>query len=410
MKKAPHEKDLQYIWRIAEAKSAGLLDMSWPALSELFNRELRGEDEPWWDESAYRKPYQNAKAYYEDVFSQMISGQYSSDIAQQMDELYKLKRQYFDQRREYNKLLAAESRADHLFEYIKGAAEQLNQIRPLDFSATKAEMSEATEAVICFSDWHYGLVTENIWNCYNTDICRERVEYVVRKAMEYISFHNPAKLHVVLLGDCAHGAIHGSVRVASEEDTCDQIMQAAEIMAESIGNLASMVPETIVYSTYGNHLRTIQNKKDSIHTDNMEKLIPWWLKCRFSNCPYISVVDSEFKEFIKMDVCGNKICAVHGDLDNFKNLGMSVNTIFSKLYGETIDYTISGDKHHLEEFESFDIESILVRSLCGTDNYANDRRLYSNAGQTLMFFTPEDGRQCTYNIKIPRSMLPANKR
>lgn len=391
--------------------------MSWPALSELFNKELRGE-EPWWDESAYRKPYQNAKAYYEDVFSQMISGQYSSDIAQQMDELYKLKKQYYDQRREYNKLLTVESRSDHLFEHIKEAAENLNQTKPLDsyintwaLKLGKEELCqpENTEAILCFSDWHYGMVTDNIWNSYNTDICKERVAYIVEKSKEYLMLHNPSKLHVVLLGDCANGSIHVSSRVASEEDTCDQIMQVAEIMAEAINTLALCVPDTIVYSTYGNHLRTIQNKKDSIHSDNMEKLIPWWLKCRFANIPYISVIDSEFKEFIKINVCGKNVCAVHGDLDNIKNLGVLVNTIFSKLYSQTIDYTISGDKHHLEEFESFDIENILVRSLCGTDNYANDRRLYSNAGQTLMFFTPEDGRQCTYHIKIPRNISTSTR-
>lgn len=375
--------------------------MSWPRLGELFNKELRKNDEPWWDESAYRKPYQNAKAYYEEVFSKMIDGQYSDEVSQQMDELYKLKKQYFDQRREYNKLLTAESRADHLLEYVQSAAEKLNQVKPLSFGIAR-QLPLDNEAVLCLSDWHYGMVTDNIWNSYNTKICRQRVSYVIGKAIEFLAFHKSKKLHVLLLGDCADGAIKTTSRVAAEEETCDQIMQVAEIIAESVGKLATAVPEVHVYSTYGNHLRTIQNKNDSIHYDNMEKLIPWWLKARFDGCPNVKVIDSEFKEFMKLNVCGYNICATHGDLDNIKNLGIHVNTIFSKLYGETIDYTIFGDKHHLEEFESFDIENILVRSLCGTDNYANTKRLYSNAGQTLMIFTCEDGRQCTYNIKIPR--------
>lgn len=408
--KAPHETDLQYIWRLAEAKSAGLIDMAWPNLGELFNKELRKDDEPWWDESAYRKPYQNAKAYYEEVFSKMIDGQYSEEISKQTDELYKLKKQYFDQRREYNKLLTAESRADHLLEYVRSAAEKLNQIKPLKFQERMTDSISDNEAVLCLSDWHYGMTTDNIWNRYNTNICRDRVVYVISKAIDYIRFHKSKTLHVLLLGDCADGAIRTTSRVAAEEETCDQIMQVAEIIAEAVGKLAAAVPEVIVYSTYGNHLRTIQNKNDSIHSDNMEKLIPWWLKARFTDCPNISIIDSEFQEFLRLDVCGYKICATHGDLDNIKNLGVQVNTIFSKLYGETIDYTISGDKHHLEEFESFDIENILVRSLCGTDNYANTRRLYSNAGQTLMIFTPEDGRQCTYNIKIPMGMGKSDKR
>lgn len=70
--------------------------------------------------------------------------------------------------------------------------------------------------------------------------------------------------------------------------------------------------------------------------------------------------------------------ALHGDLEkNFKDIGVVINSIFSRKYGETIDYTISGDKHHLEEFEQFGIESVLIRSLAGTDDYANEHRLYS---------------------------------
>ena len=87
-------------------------------------------------------------------------------------------------------------------------------------------------------------------------------------------------------------------------------------------------------------------------------------------------------------------------LDNFKNFGVTVNTLFSKKYGKAIDYTFTGDKHHAEAFEQFGIESILVGSLCGTDEYANNKRLYSNPMQTLCIFTPEDGKLCSYNIKL----------
>ena len=99
-------------------------------------------------------------------------------------------------------------------------------------------------------------------------------------------------------------------------------------------------------------------------------------------------------------MCGYNIVGAHGDLEKFKQFGLTVNTLFTKKYGKTIDYTVSADKHHIEEFETIGIESTLVRSLCGTDEYANNHRLYSAPGQTLMIFTPEDGRECTYNIKL----------
>ena len=244
------------------------------------------------------------------------------------------------------------------------------------------------------------MVTDNIWNKYNTDICRQRVSQLVFKAIEYLQLHNVNTLHIMLLGDAAHGALHTSCRVASEEDTCDQLMHVSEIIAESINELSKYTSEVNVYTTDGNHLRTVQNKNDSIHSDNMEKIIGWYLEQRLQNNSRVNIVKSDYYEFIFLNVCGYNIVGAHGDLEKFKQFGMTVNTLFTKKYGQTIDYTVSADKHHIEEFESMGIESVLVRSLCGTDDYSNKNRLYSAPGQTLMIFSASEGRECTYNIKL----------
>ena len=372
--------------------------MTWEELTDIFNRELRQEDETY-NSSAYRKPFQQAKVYYEDVFSKMVDAGYSKEIQVQKDELYKVKRQVSDQRREYNKILASDGRADNLSEKLIDVAKQLNKERSLNFSDYIYNKSDK-EAVLFLADWHYGMITDNIWNTYNIDICKSRVVKLVNKTKQYLELNKIGNLHVVLLGDECHGGIHNSARVKSEEDVCDQLMHVSEIIANAVNELAKEVNKVNVYSTYGNHMRTIQNKNDSVHSDNMEKIIPWWLEQRLQNNEKVSIIYSEFKEFTKINILGFNMCCVHGDLDSIKNVGVTVNTIFSRLYGETIDYTVSADKHHIEEFEQFDIESVLVRSLCGTDDYANDKRLYSKAGQTLMIFNSEDGRESTYNIKL----------
>ena len=326
---------------------------------------------------------------------------YLKELQLQRDELYKAKRQVMDQRREYNKKLTSDSRAEHLMECMIECAKKLNEKYPLlGYSEPLLKTCKDKEAVLFFSDWHYGMITDNIWNKYNTDICVRRVEKLVKKTKEYLKLNHISKLHIVTLGDAAHGSIHVGCRVASEEDTCDQIMNVSEIMAQAVEDLSMIVDNVKFYSCYGNHLRTIQDKKDSVHSDNMEKMIPWWMKQRLSNNSKVEIIESEFKEFTKLNVLGFNICCVHGDLDNIKNIGVTVNTLFNRLYGETIDYTVSGDKHHLEEFEQFDIESVIIRSLCGTDEYANNKRLYSKAGQTLMIFNSEDGRESTYNIPL----------
>lgn len=326
---------------------------------------------------------------------------YFKELQVQKDTIYKEKRKLYDQRREYNKLLISDARAEHLCDELVKSANTLNDEKPLVFKGKWFKPNTHKQAVLCWADWHYGMVTDNIWNTYNTEICRERVKNLVEITKEFIELNKIDVLTILTLGDFAHGCIHTGCRVQSEEDVCDQLMHVAELMAEAINELSSVVNHIDVYSCYGNHMRTIQNKNDSIHSDNMEKVIPWWLRQRLQNNTKVEIIESEYKEFTRVNILGTHICAVHGDLErDFKKIGVTINTIFSKKFGETIDYTISADKHHIEEFEQMGIKSVLVPCLCGTDDHANNGRLYSDAGQTLIIFNDVYGRESTYHIPL----------
>ena len=396
----PNETEDQCLWRIGKAKDSGLLTENWPEIALFLNKTFREDETQYYDSSAYRKKYRNFVTAYEGIFSkEHFSESRISELQEQTNELYKIKKQVQDQRRELRNLLNPEARFDNLTDKLIEAANHLCNIKPLNFNDYVVDISNS-EAVITFADWHYGMTTDNIWNKYNTDICRQRVSQFVSKTIKYLQRHKIKTAHVMLLGDAAHGAIHTGCRVASEEKVCDQLMQVSEIIAEAINELSSYVVEINVYAAYGNHLRTVQNKNDSIHSDNMEKLIPWWLEQRLQNNSRVNIIKSDYYEFLYLNVCGYNIIGAHGDLEKFKQFGLIVNTLFTKKYGLSIDYTVSADKHHIEEFEQMGIESVLIRSLCGTDDHANNGRLYSSPGQTLMIFSPEEGRECTYNIKL----------
>ena len=391
------ESEWEYIKRLGEAKQSGLIDVTWQELANVFNNNLR-IDHPW-TESAYRKKYASMKAVENEFGIGKSDNEQIEELKRLKEDIQKEKQKLFDQRREYNKLLTYDARAEHLNDYMLEAAEKLNGSYPLLPVDIKHEYSNR-EAVLCLSDWHYGMVTDNIWNTYNTEICKQRVAKCVSYAKEYLFRNKVRILHIALLGDAAHGACHVSCRVKSEEDTCDQIMQVSEIIAQVVNDLAKCVEKVYVHSCYGNHLRTVQKKDESVHSDNMEKLIPWWLEQRLKDNDKVVVECSPYKEFIYINVLGRNICCVHGDSFNFKDIGMTTNALFTKLFGQSIDYTISGDKHHLEEFGQYGIESILVRSLCGTDDYAAERHLYDKPGQTLIIFNDEYGRECTYHIPL----------
>lgn len=390
-----------FLWRLGQLKDNDP-SISWGDVALSMNRECYGDDvNSYKGTDSYRKLYQSAKIFYDDgVFENEVDDKHIENLKNLKDELFKERKKLSDQRREYNKQLTEDARAEHLFEELTSIADKMNYEKPLEYRPTIFPENRTKEALLILNDWHYGMVTDNVWNKYNVEICKERVKTLIEYTKEYLRNNNISVLHIAMLGDAAHGGIHVSCRVQSEEDVCDQIMHVSELLAETVNELSETVNKVNVYSCYGNHLRTIQKKDDSIHSDNMEKLIPWWMKQRLANNPKVSIITSNYYEFIRLNILGSEICCVHGDLDDFRSLGVTMNTLFNKVYGDTIDYTISADKHHLQEFENFGIESILVGALCGTDDYASNRRLYSDPRQTLMIFNDVYGRECTYNIPL----------
>lgn len=328
-----------------------------------------------------------------------------SEIELKKAELQQERQRFFDQRREFNKLLSSEGRKEHIYESLAVAANNLmNSIGVMfDDSYYESENAGDNEAVLVFSDWHYGMKTKNVFNAYNTDICKKRVANTVNSAIQRIQLHGCRRLHVVVLGDLLHGTIHTTARVASEELACEQLMQASEILAQAILKLSQYVEHTLVYATYGNHARTVQNKHDSIHRDNMERIVPWWLTQRLQIYENITIMPESENEFLFIDACGHDICASHGDLDTVKCSPRLLTTIFQKKYGKNIEYILLGDKHHRESFNELGVTATVCGSLCGTDDYANDKRLYSHPEQLLLIVDPVYGVDAEYRLKCDAS-------
>lgn len=318
------------------------------------------------------------------------------------DKMFKLKKQFYDQRREYNKLLTQDARWDNLTDKLFYAATTLGDIKPLDFTKVNkfSSKSKECEAVLFLTDWHVGLTAENIWNSYNIDVLEDRLMKLKEKTIQYIERHKPSVLHVAIMGDMVAGAIHVSARVQSEEDTCDQLMRVSEYLAEFVNLLSQYVPKVEVYTTYGNHGRTVQNFKDSVHSDNMEKIIPWWMKQRLKGNDAITIKDNSIHEFVLIPVYDRNIVVVHGDLDRKSSSASTIYRLFSAKFNKHVHYIASGHIHHVECEEELGLEEITVGSICGTDEYANGKRLYSTPSQTLVFFGSDGEKDGHYDISL----------
>lgn len=339
-------------------------------------------------------------ALEEDVKSGAVDVSELADLDAKRIELLKERQKFFDQRREYKKLVSTDGRVEHLYDTLAEAARNLGgTVAPLDFHKYgDTDCSSDNEAVLVFGDWHYGMVTNNSFNKYNTEICKLRVARTVERVIKRLMLHDCVRLHVVVLGDLFHGSIHTSARVASEELVCEQIMEVSEILAQAVNELSRYVRETLVYITYGNHGRTIQNKNDSIHRDNLERVIPWWLEQRLKGDESVRIVEDTGTEFLFVNAAGHDLCASHGDLDSVKTAPRLLTTLFYKQYGRDVEYILLGDKHHRESFEEMGVTAVICGALCGSDDYANGKRLYSTPSQLLLIVNPEIGVDAEYRI------------
>lgn len=401
LEKKTNESPLDYHKRLVYGKLVDktLADMDYTELAEL----VYGQ--PYSSDVARRMLY-GSRRTLELMDSERAGDIEDNDILTELDakmiELRKERQKFFDQRREFNKIVSVMGRQEHLYDVLAQSAANLpDSVGSLYVSSAPILNPSDSEAVLVFSDWHYGMVADNVFNQYNTGICKNRIIQIVESAKQRLLLHRCKTLHLVILGDLFHGAIHTSVRVASEELVCNQIMQVSEILAQSISELSRCVENVVVYMTYGNHGRTVQNKKDNIHRDNMERLIPWWLTERIANMKEVDNVvidDSSYGEFMFVNAAGHDICATHGDLDSVKTSPRLLTALFSKQYGKDVEYILLGDKHHRESFEELGVTAMICGALCGSDDYANDKRLFSTPSQLLLIVNPDIGVDAEYRL------------
>lgn len=397
IKRLTNETPLEYHRRLVYGKLVDktLADIDYSELAELVYGQSYSSD-------VARRMLYGSRRTLELLDSERLNGIQGSDVRESIDaqlkELRKEQQRFFDQRREYNKIVALEGRQEHLYDIITAAAANLADTFVFPEHSKGVELRSNNEAVVVFSDWHYGMTASNIFNKYDTSICAQRVSNVVAKATQRIDLHGCNVAHIVVLGDLFHGAIHVDARVAAEELVCEQIMHVSELLAKAIYEIAQHVDKVYVYTTYGNHCRTVPNKKDSIHSDNMERIIPWWLAERFANTDRVEIVNPDTHEFIMMNICGHGFCASHGDLDGIHSSTRLLTTLFHKTLGVDVEYILLGDKHHRASFAEMGITSMLCGSLCGTDSYANEKRLYNTPSQILLIVNEDCGVDAEYRL------------
>ena len=311
-------------------------------------------------------------------------------------DLIKERQRTRDEWTSYRKLMREDARIDSLKDLIVDSISSLKSLPEVHYHSSESPKSEM-EAILMLSDLHIGVKCDNFYNKYNTEIAMKRVDKVVENTISYCKSLGVSKLNVVNLGDLIHGIIHVSARIEEEMKIVEQIMTATEIVARALNKLQKAAPKIVYRSVTDNHSRVIANKDESIESENLSRLIDWYLKERLKD------TNIEFKaDNIDVDIGqfhlsnGKKVIFAHGHND-------TINQAFQHFIGATeefVHYILLGH-YHCEKAKSYQGVKVFVNgSVVGTEQYALSKRLFSKPSQTLLVFDNDNVINISLNLDI----------
>jgi len=380
-------------------KDSGQLDMSWDELATVVNKEFRGDDESQYrTEAAYRKPYQQAKRYYESgVFSKFDEEKYIKELQLQKQELEKEKVKTRDEKNELRRIIREEARKESYKEQVLRAISEYD-CNPLDYDKNKqftGILKTDNDLIISCTDIHAGIEIDNYFNIFNENILKERFNHYLDKIFEVQLKHGSENAYLIL-SELVSGIIHNELRIENNQNLIEQFLTVTNYISEFLAELSYKFNSVNVYVCPGNHSRISPKKEDSLKGENIDHLAIPFLQAKLQNFKNIVFNENKIEESIAMfNVRNNTVMASHGDKDSPNNVVQK----FTLLFGIRPSLVYLGHRHTNGLTTIYNTKVIESGTLAGTDNYALNLRLHSKPSQTISVIT-NDGLDCLYDVKF----------
>ena len=295
------------------------------------------------------------------------------------DKEYKERVRLQDANREKRAVLREYSRVEAIQEYIE---KKLDEREPRPFVKCEYKVKNGNEASLLVSDLHCGATVDSIFNYYDLEVLRERMNELANKVIAFCHRENVNMLHAEFLGDFLTGIIHGSTIAQAQEDIIDQIFDASDIIVEFILLLKKEIPNIKTYFCYGNHGRTTQGKSDAANKSNYERIIPAYVRKELRKND-IKVIDGGYEDFVTYKLRDGKlIVCTHGTNDHPD----TANKNFTKLLGENVYEIHMGHYHSVKEGNGATVNG----SVMGSDDYSISKRLHNQPAQVLKVYYGND--------------------
>lgn len=298
--------------------------------------------------------------------------------------LEKLK--YQDMERELKKLTKKDYIVDKALEMFKGVS--LEQFTPVKRSSE----GHNNIAILNLSDIHSGMKIDFELNVYNRNVMGDRFRYLTESTINLLD--QDTKLVVLVLGDLLHGGIHVSGRINSDMDVMTSVKEVTSDILEMLRAFTYYFDEVEYRTVAGNHDRVTPNKTEMLECENFLVMSDWFMREATKNWERFSFPENRISKIAEVDVFDGKIVGLHGEEKSFGQIKEVMNYV-----GYIPKQVSIGHLHH-HKVQDFGRTKVQVNgSMCGIDDYAKSKLLFSRPMQLLEVFR-EDGLKTTHEIYL----------
>ena len=300
-----------------------------------------------------------------------------------------------DARVDYNRLIRQEARKESYADMVKNIICQ--NVKPINIPVHYTLFNSTTDLLCHLTDIHTGIEIHNWKNDFDEDILKHRIEKFTSDIIDIRGQHGSENCYLVI-GEILSGLIHSNLRLQNNMDLMEQFKYISELISAMLIRMANHFNHIYVYVTPGNHSRISPKKEEALDGENMDVLLPFYLKARLQNIENISICDNTIEPEIAMfNIRGNNVFAAHGHKDN----PASVVQNFTMLFGIKPDIVLLGHRHTNGLTTVYDTKVIESGCVSGADQFAMSIRKANRPEQTVSVIG-EDGLICLYDIKLDR--------
>ena len=375
---------------------------------DLLKRKQTDDTVEWQDVADFRSEYvgdlehrdtvrKGSKLLYEYIDAGWVN-EPTENITSDSSELIAMRKERIklsDARVDYNRLIRQEARKESYADMVKNIICQ--NVEPINIPVNYTLFNSTTDLLCHLTDIHTGIEIHNWKNDFDEDVLRNRIEKFTSDILDIRGQHGSENCYLVI-GEILSGLIHSNLRLKNNMDLMEQFKYISELISAMLIRMANHFNHIYVYVTPGNHSRINPKKEEALDGENMDVLLPFYLKARLQNIENISICDNTIEPEIAMfNIRGNNVFAAHGHKDN----PSSVVQNFTMLFGIKPDIVLLGHRHTNGLTTVYDTKVIESGCVSGTDQFAMSIRKANRPEQTVSVIG-EDGLICLYDIKLDR--------